>query len=334
MSAVRFADVEEAARRLAGVAARTPVFASRTLDERAGARVLLKCESFQRSGSFKFRGAYNAISRLDPPARRRGVAAFSSGNHAQGVALAAKLLGAPAVIVMPRDAPAVKLEATRGYGAEIVLYERAEQSREAIARRLCEERGMTLVPPFDHPMIVAGQGTAGLELVDEAPDLDALVAPVGGGGLLAGCALAARARRPAIRLWGVEPQAANDTWLSLRRGERVATAQADSIADGLLPTSPGEITFPILRDHLEDVVLVSEEEIVEAVRFLFLRMKIVVEPSGAAPVAALLAGKIEAARGKRVGVIVSGGNIDPAVLARIAAGRPARDGFDGAGPPC
>ena len=311
---ITFADVQAAAGRLAGVANRTPIVTSRTFDERIGAKVFFKCENFQRGGAFKFRGAYNTISQLSDEQRRRGVASFSSGNHAQGLALAARLLDAPAVIVMPHDAPEVKRAATRGYGAEVVLYDRVEQKREEVARRLGEERGLTLVPPFDHPHIIAGQGTAALELLTDVPDLDVLLVPIGGGGLISGCSIAAHALRPGVRVIGVEPETANDSYLSLQKGERVSTPQSRSIADGLLPTAPGEITFPIMQQHLESIALVSDDEMAEAVRFLLMRMKILVEPSGAAPVAALMSGKVPNVNGKRIGVILSGGNVDPQKL--------------------
>jgi threonine dehydratase len=314
--AVTLADVQEAAHRLEGVANRTPIVTSRTLDERAGRRVFLKCESFQRGGAFKFRGAYNRISRLSTEERRRGVVAFSSGNHAQGVALAARLLGAPATIVMPSDAPPVKLAATRDYGAEVVLFDRLHEDREAVGARLGRERGLTLVPPYDDPAIMAGQGTAALELLEEVPDLDALVVPVSGGGLIAGCATAARGLRPDIRSFGVEPEGANDTQRSLAAGERVTIPPPATIADGLRVTSPGRLTFPVVRRLVEAVLTVSEAEIREALRFLLLRMKLVVEPSGAVPVAAVLGGKLPADC-RRLGVIVSGGNIDPALLAEL-----------------
>lgn len=310
-------DIQAAAQRLSGIANHTPVVTSRTFDERVGASVFFKCENFQRGGAFKFRGAYNMISQLSDDQRRRGVVSFSSGNHAQGVALAAKLLAVPAVIVMPRDAPEVKLAATRGYGAEVVLYNRVEQKRDAIAHRLAEERGLALVPPFDHPHIIAGQGTAALELLADVPDLDVLIVPIGGGGLISGCSIAAHALRPGMRVIGVEPETANDSYLSLQKGERVSTPQSHSIADGLLPTAPGEITFPIMLQHLESIALVSDGEIAEAVRFLALRMKLVVEPSGAAPAAALISGRVANVSGKRIGVIVSGGNVDPYKLAGL-----------------
>jgi threonine dehydratase len=317
---VSLADVEEAAVTLEGVANRTPVVTSRTLDEKAGRRVFLKCESFQRGGAFKFRGAYNRISRLSREEARRGVVAFSSGNHAQGVALAARLLGVPATIVMPSDAPSVKLAATRVYGAEVMPYDRATQDREEIGRRLARDRGLTLVPPYDDPAIIAGQGTTALELVAEVPDLEALVVPVSGGGLIAGCATAARGLSPGIRVFGVEPADGNDTQLSLAAGKRVTIPPPATIADGLRVPTPGRLTFPIVQRLVEAVVTVSEAEIREALRFLLLRMKLAVEPSGAVGVAAVLAGRIP---GGRVGVVVSGGNIDPALLAELWAGETA-----------
>jgi threonine dehydratase len=328
--AITFDDVLAARRRLAGVANVTPVVTSRTLDAATGRRLFLKCESFQRGGAFKFRGAYNKIAGLPEEARRRGVVAFSSGNHAQGVALAARLLGVPAAIVMPDDAPPVKLAATRGYGAEVVLYERLGEDRDEVARRLVEERGRTLVPPYDDPAVMAGQGTAALELLEAVPDLDALVSPVSGGGLMAGSATAARALRPSIRILGVEPEDANDTFLSLAAGERVAIEHPATVADGLRQRTPGALTFPILKRELEGVLLVSEAAILDAVRFLFLRMKLVVEPSGAVGVAAALAGLLPAGV-DRVGVIVSGGNLDPGLLPRLWPDEPAEVPARGAG---
>ncbi len=268
-------------------------------------------------GAFKFRGAYNFLATLAPHERRRGVVAFSSGNHAQGVALAARLLGISATIVMPTDAPAVKLTATREYGAEIVLYRREEANREAIAREIVQRRGATLVPPFDDARIVAGAGTAALELLEDAAALDAIVVPLGGGGLIAGTAIAAHALDESIAIYGVEPQAGDDFARSLQRGERVTTAVPQTIADGLQTTSPGELTFAIAREHVRAVVTVSDGELRDAMRFAFARMKLVVEPSGAAPLAALLQGRIAGIAGKRVGAIVSGGNIDPARYARL-----------------
>ncbi|HEY4724341.1 MAG TPA: pyridoxal-phosphate dependent enzyme [Anaerolineae bacterium] len=314
---VTFEDIKIAAERLAGHAHRTPIATSRTFDALASAQVFFKCENLQRAGAFKFRGAYNTISQLSKEQRQRGVVSFSSGNHAQGVALAAKLLNTPAVIVMPSDAPEVKLTATRGYGAEVVLYDRVEQKREVIARQIADERGLTLVPPFDHPHIIAGQGTAALELLTDVPDLDVLLAPIGGGGLISGCSIAAHALRPGLRIIGIEPDTANDTYLSLQKGERISTPQSLSVADGLLPTMPGEITFAIMQQHLETVALVADDEMVEALRFLLLRMKLLVEPSGAAPAAALMRGRISNVAGKKVGVVLSGGNLDPKKLSEF-----------------
>lgn len=314
-NAITFENVTAAAQRLAGIAHRTPIVTSRTLNELTSAEVFCKCENLQRAGAFKFRGAFNTISQLSDEQRRRGVVSFSSGNHAQAVALVGKLLHTPTVIVMPNDAPAVKLAATRGYGAEVVVYDRVEQKREAIAKQLAEERGLTLVPPFDHPHIIAGQGTAALELSTDVPDLDVLIVPIGGGGLIAGSCIAAHALNPKLRIFGVEPETANDSYLSLQRGSIVSTPQSHSIADGLLPTAPGQLTFPIMRQHLEAIVLVSDEELADATRFMLLRAKLLVEPSGAAPIAALLTKKAPNVAGKKIGVILSGGNIDPAKLA-------------------
>jgi threo-3-hydroxy-L-aspartate ammonia-lyase len=298
-------DVTAAAARLSGVAHRTPVLTSRTLDAQTGASIHVKAECFQRGGSFKLRGAYNKISSLPTG---QGVVAYSSGNHAQAVAIAARERGVGAVIVMPRDAPDAKLDATRGYGAEVVLYDRRTESREQIGRRLADERGLALVRPYDDPLVMAGQGTVALELLEEVPDLDVLVVPVGGGGLISGCATVAAAMRPGIRVVGVEPDAWDDTRRSLARGERVTTAGPDSIADGLLAPSPGELTFPVIRRLVADVVTVTDAQIMRAVRFLGDRMKVVAEPSGAAATAALLAGAVPA-EGARVGVVLSGGNV-------------------------
>ena len=314
---VTFQDIQSAAERLYRIAHRTPIATSRTLNDLIGADVYGKCENLQRAGAFKFRGAYNAVSQLSDEQRQRGVVAYSSGNHAQALALVGKLLHTPTVIVMPQDAPAVKLAATRGYGAEVVLYDRVEQKREVIARQLGEERGLTLIPPFEHPHIIAGQGTAALELLTDVPDLDVLIAPIGGGGLISGCSIAAHALKPDVRIIGIEPDTANDTYLSLQKGEIVATPQAHSIMDGLLPNAPGQLTFPIMREHLEGVTLVTDEEATQAVQFLLMRMKLLVEPSGAAPLAALLAGKIPNVQGKKIGLILSGGNIDAGQLAGL-----------------
>jgi threonine ammonia-lyase medium form len=313
-NSITFKDIQSAAIRLVGQAYRTPIVTSRTFDDLIGAKVFFKCENLQRAGAFKFRGAYNTISQLSGEQRSRGVVTFSSGNHAQAVALVAQLLNMPAVIVMPHDAPEIKLNATRGYGAEVVLYDRVEQKREAIAKQIAEERGMALVPPFDHPYIIAGQGTTALEFMTDVPDLDVLIVPIGGGGLISGCSIAAHALRANIRVFGVEPETANDTFLSLQKGERVGTPQSHSIADGLLPTMPGEITFAIMQQNLEAVVLVKDEELIRAVQFLLLRMKILVEPSGAAPVAALMNDRVLGVRGQKIGVVLSGGNIDPKKL--------------------
>jgi threo-3-hydroxy-L-aspartate ammonia-lyase len=313
------ADVRAAAQRLAGIAHRTPVVRSRTLDARCGAQVFVKCENLQRMGAFKFRGAYNFLASLPPAARRAGVVAFSSGNHAQGVALAARLLGVAATIVMPSDAPAVKLDATREYGAEVVLYERERSHREQIARGVAAERGATLVPPFDDPRIVAGAGTAALELIEDAGELDAIVVPVGGGGLIGGTAIAAHDVNPATAIYGVEPQAGDDFAQSLARGERVTIPVPRTIADGLQTTSPSDLTFAIAQEHVRAIVTVTDDELRAAMRFAFERMKLVIEPSGAAALAALMHGRIAQLGGLRVGAIVSGGNIDPARYAQLLA---------------
>jgi threonine dehydratase len=308
--------VREAAERLRGVAHRTPVVTSRTLDERAGARVFCKCENLQRVGAFKFRGAYNRIAMLGEHERKRGVVAYSSGNHAQGVALAARLHGVRATVVMPDDAPSGKRDAVLGYGAEIVSYDRRTESRERIAERLARERAAVLVPPFDDPAIIAGQGTAALELFEDCGPLDALVVPVGGGGLAAGSCLAAAALAPDCAVWGVEPEGCDDFRRSLECGERKVVAEPHSIADGLLTPMPGALTFEIVREHHMRVVTVSDDEMKDAMRFAFERMKLVLEPSGAAGLAALLARRIPLS-GKRVGVIFSGGNVDAARFAAL-----------------
>jgi threo-3-hydroxy-L-aspartate ammonia-lyase len=306
---VGYDQVVAAAQRLRGIAHRTPLAFSRTLDARCGANVFLKCENFQRMGAFKFRGAYNLLSSLEASQREAGVVAFSSGNHAQGVALAARLLGIPATIVMPSDAPEVKLEATREYGAEIVLYERERSHREEIAASIAAERRATVVPPFDDPRIVAGAGTAALELLEDADGIEAIVVPVGGGGLMGGTALAAHGINRAIEIYGVEPAAGDDFAQSLACGERVTIAVPRTIADGLRTTSPGVLTFAIAREHTRAIVTVSDDELREAMRFAFERLKLVIEPSAAAPIAALLHHRIAGLEGKRVGAIVSGGNV-------------------------
>jgi threo-3-hydroxy-L-aspartate ammonia-lyase len=311
-------DVHAAAERLAGHAHRTPVFRSRTLDELAGAEVFLKAESLQRVGAFKYRGAFNAVSRLDDEQLRRGVAAFSSGNHAQAVALAAREHGADAVIVMPEDAPASKLTATAAYGAEIVTYDRYAGNREAIGRGVAEERGLTLIPPYDHEHVIAGQGTVGLELLEQAGPLDAIVVPIGGGGLAAGTATIAASLSPGIEVHGVEPEAGDDTKRSLEAGRPVEIPIPRTIADGQGATTPGELTLPINRDLLAGVTLASDAEIVAAMRFLFERQKLVAEPSGAIALAALLSRRLRFT-GARVGVVISGGNIDSARFAELLA---------------
>jgi threonine dehydratase len=316
--AASFDDVEQAAQRLRGVAHRTPAITSSTLDGRTGARVFAKAENLQRMGAFKFRGAYNRLVQLDEGERAAGVVAFSSGNHAQGVALAAKILGVRATIVMPADAPAAKLEATRGYGAEVVLYDRFTQDRVALARAVVAQRGATLVPPFDDPAIIAGQGTAALELIEDVGSLDVLLVSLGGGGLLSGCALAATTLSPGIAVYGVEPAAGDDWVQSLARNERVTIPVPDTIADGMQTTAPGELTFPIVQALCAGVVTVTDDELRAAMRFAFERLKLVIEPSGAAPLAAVLNGRVDV-RGKRVGITISGGNVDPAAFGKMIA---------------
>jgi threonine dehydratase len=316
-ASLSLADVEAAARRLRGRITRTPVVTSQSLDDVTGFKVYLKCENLQRAGAFKIRGALNKLLALDEAERARGVVAFSSGNHAQGVALAAQMVGTSAVVCMPTDAPALKVSATRGYGADIVFYDRLKDDREAVARTLAEETGRVLVPPFDDHAIMAGQGTAALELMQDVPSLDALVAPIGGGGLMAGCSTVARALYPGIRVIGVEPESGNDTYLSLARGERVTIPPPLTIADGVRITTPGELTFPILREHLAAIALVTEDEIKTAVRFMLLRARLVVEPTGALGVAAALAGKLALDAGAQVGIVISGGNIDPELLVSL-----------------
>ncbi|MCO8269632.1 pyridoxal-phosphate dependent enzyme [Actinoplanes sp. TRM 88003] len=315
---VTLQDVREAAKRIEGVAHHTPVLHSRTLDERVGAQVYLKCENLQRIGAFKFRGAYNAIRRLSPEQLARGIAAYSSGNHAQAVALSAKELGTSAVIVMPEDTPRSKLDAVAGYGAEIITYDRYTGDREAIGAQLAADRGVALIPPYDHPDVIAGQGTAALELLEEVGHLDAIVVPVGGGGLIAGSSIAAKGVQPGIQVVGVEPEAGNDTQLSLAAGERVRIPVPRTIADGQAAPIPGELTFSINKELVDRIVLVSEDEIRDALRFAVDRLKLVTEPSGATGVAALLAGRLDPAPA-RIGVIISGGNVGAARLAELLA---------------
>jgi len=309
VSEVGIEDIQAAAERISSIAHRTPVMTSQTFDVRTGIRAFFKCENLQRGGAFKIRGAANFVFSIPKPDLPRGVVAYSSGNHAQAVAIAAAAAGASATIVMPEDAPRSKIEATRGYGARVITYNRAGESREAIGRKISEETGAALAPPYDHPRIIAGQGTAVLEILEQTDDLDALAICVGGGGLIAGSAIAAKALRPGIRIFGVEPEAANDTWQSFRAGRRVEIPLPRTCADGLMSTSPGALTFPVMQRLVEDILLVSEQEIRETMKFLLTRMKLLVEPSGAVAAAAVLFGKLPRGLG-RVGVILSGGNTD------------------------
>ena len=316
--AVTYADVAAAHERIKPFAKRTPVLTSSTVDALTGAKVHFKCENFQRMGAFKFRGAYNALSQLSSAQKRKGVVAFSSGNHAQAVALSGKLLGIPATIVMPTDAPKVKLEATRGYGAEVVLYNASNEDRQKIAEKLAAERGLTLIPPFDHPHILAGQGTAAKELIEETGPLDILMVPCGGGGLLSGCSIAAKHLSPRCRVIGVEPAAGDDGLRAFRSGKLETIRLPDTIADGARTTSLGKITFALIQQHVDDFLTVTDEELLKWMFFLWERMKIVVEPTGALAAAALLQAKIDA-KGKKVGVVISGGNVDLAWAARQLA---------------
>ncbi len=319
--AISFDDVKSAAQQLKGVANRTPVLTSRTFNERAGCQVFFKCENLQRIGAFKFRGAYNALSRLSQAEKARGVVTHSSGNHAQGIALAAKLLGISATIAMPTDAPASKVAATKGYGAKIVHYDRQSQDRAVITAQLVQTQGLVLIHPYDHPHIMAGQGTAALELLEDVPDLDLLVAPVGGGGLLSGCATAAKALRPDISIFGVETETSNDWWQSFQKGERVKIDPPQTIADGMRTQQPGELTFPVIRDKVAEILLVSDAQVVETLNFMLLRMKILAEPTGAVAPAALFHRRVKVSPGTKVGVIISGGNIDAELLAQLVAGQ-------------
>ncbi|KST59735.1 serine dehydratase [Methylobacterium sp. GXS13] len=311
-----YADVARAAERIAGVAHRTPVLTSRTADAMTGAKLFFKAENLQRGGAFKFRGAYNAISALPEAVRARGVLSFSSGNHAQAIALASQLLGIPATIVMPSDAPAAKIAATRGYGAEVVLYDRYSQDREALGRALAEPRGMTVIPPFNHPDVIAGQGTLAQELIEEAGPLDVLVACLGGGGQLAGCALAAAALSPGCRVLGVEPEAGNDGQQSFRSGQVVTIPVPRTIADGAQSTALGDLTFAIIRRDVADILTVSDAQLVATMRFFAERMKLLVEPTGCLAAAAVLHGLVDV-KAKRVGVVISGGNVDLATFAQL-----------------
>ncbi len=301
--------VRDAASRIKALARRTPVFSSTSIDRAAGVEVHFKCENLQRGGAFRIRGASNLILSIPDQDLKHGVVAFSSGNHAQAVAMAAKHVGTKATIVMPEDAPRGKLEATRNHGAKIITYNRRQESREAIAAQILKETGATLVPPFDHPLVMAGQGTAALELLEAVPHLDAIIAPIGGGGLLAGCATIAKALDPDIHVFGAEPERANDTYLSMQAGHRVEIPTPDTIADGLRSPQPGALTFPILRRHVEKVLLVTEDEIRSTVKLLLMRMKLLVEPSGAVAAAAVLHHKMPGDV-RSIGVILSGGNLD------------------------
>jgi threonine dehydratase len=319
---ISFADIEAAAERLRGVAHRTPVMTSRTADELTGSRLFFKCENLQRMGAFKFRGAYNALAQFTPQQRERGAIAFSSGNHAQAIALSARLLGMKAVIVMPQDAPALKIAATRGYGAEVILYDRYTQDRETLGRQLAAERGMTLIPPYDHPHVMAGQGTAALELLQDVGSLDLLLVCVGGGGLISGCATASKHLLPACRVVGVEPEAGNDVQQSLRRGEIVHIDVPKTIADGAQTQHAGRLTFPVIRALVDDVLTVSDTQLVRTMRFFMERMKLAVEPTGCLGAAAAFEA-VAPVKGKRVGVIVSGGNIDAERYAQLLLGEAA-----------
>jgi threonine dehydratase len=307
--AITYADVAAAAERIAGHAHRTPTLTSRTVDERTGARVFLKCENLQRIGAFKFRGAYNAVSRLSPEDRGRGVLSFSSGNHAQAVALAGKLLGVRVTIVMPSDAPAVKIEATRGYGAEVVLNDKRKETREEVAERIVRERGLTMIPPFDNPHVIAGQGTAAKELIEDAGKLDFLFVPVSGGGLISGCAVAAAHLSPGCKVIGVEPEAGDDATRSFRTKTLQTCYNPETIADGARTHQLGNLTFPLILRYVSDMATVSDAEIVRTMLYLWERMKIIVEPTGALGAAGLFERGLPVA-GKKVGVILSGGNVD------------------------
>ena len=313
-----YADVQAAAARLEGKARKTPVMTSRTADDAAGAHLFFKAENFQRGGAFKFRGAYNALSKMNQTMRSRGVIAVSSGNHAQGVALAGRLLGAPITIIMPKDAPLIKIQATRGYGAEVILYDRYTDDRDHIAAELSRERGAPIVHPYDNPDIVAGQGTAAKELFEEVGELDLLVTPLGGGGLLSGSALSAAALSPRCRVFGVEPEAGDDGRQSFRKGEVVTIAAPRSIADGALATYVGKTGFPILQAHVCDIAVVPDAALVRAMIFFAERMKMIVEPTGCLAAAAVMEGVLPC-RGMKVGIILSGGNVDLAAFARLTA---------------
>lgn len=320
--AITYGDIAAAHDRIREAAHRTPVLTSRTADAMTGAHLFFKAENLQRMGAFKFRGAYNAISQFTTEQRRGGVLAFSSGNHAQAIALSARELGVPALILMPQDAPQMKIDATRGYGAEVILFDRYREDREALAQRLAAERGMTLIPPYDHPHVMAGQGTAAKELIEDAGELDVLVVCLGGGGLLSGSAVAARALNPDIEIYGVEPQAGNDGQQSLRTGRIVHIETPRTIADGAQTQHLGQYTFPVIRSLVDDILTVTDDELVRTMQFFASRTKIVLEPTGCLAAAAVLQGQLDV-RGKRVGIVLSGGNVDMARFARLTLGEPA-----------
>ncbi|MDM8521526.1 threo-3-hydroxy-L-aspartate ammonia-lyase [Anaerolineales bacterium HSG6] len=314
--AINFDDVIQAAETITGIVNRTPILTSRTINHLTGYEVYFKCENFQRVGAFKFRGAYNALSRLSEAEKAGGVITHSSGNHAQGIALSAKLLGISATIVMPTDAPQSKMNATRDYGAEIVLYDRQVKVREEVSAQVGAERGLTLIHPYDHPHIMAGQGTVALELLADVPDLDILVGPVGGGGLLSGCSTAAKTIKPNIEIFGVETETSNDWWLSFQQNERVHIPPPDTIADGIRTQQPGELTYPVIRELVSEILLVSDKEVISAMRLLLTRLKILAEPTGAVALAAVL-NRLKVTPGSKVGVIISGGNVDEELLANL-----------------
>ena len=321
---ITFADIQAAQQRLAGIAHRTPVLTSRTADARCGAQLFFKCENFQRMGAFKFRGAYNAVARLEPAQRAAGVVAYSSGNHAQAIALACRLLASHAVIVMPSDAPRAKVAATRSYGGEVVFYDRYREDREALGRQLAAERGLTLIPPYDHPDVMAGQGSAAAELIETVGPLDVLLAPLGGGGLLSGSAVAAHALSPGCTVIGVEPEAGDDGRQSLRAGHIVHIATPETLADGAQTLHLGQHTFAVIAARVSDIVTVSDAQLLETMAWFAERMKLVLEPTGVLAAAAVFSGQL-ALTGKRVGVILSGGNVDLARYATLLAERPAAE---------
>lgn len=315
-NSITITDIQTAAKRLAGIAHRTPVITSRTVNQRINSQVFFKCENFQRTGSFKFRGAYNALSQLSETQKQKGVLTFSSGNHAQGIALAGQLLNIPTTIVMPNDAPAVKQTATRGYGAEVILYNRQQTNREELAKTIVQERGLILIPPYDHPDIIAGQGTTALELIEEVGELDLLLVCCGGGGLLSGCAIATKALLPNCQVIGVEPQLADDATRSFHSKILHTVNNPNTIADGARTPSLGKITFPLVLHYVDDMVTVSEEAILRTMFFLWSRLKIVVEPTGVLAAAALLESVVTASEAK-IGVIISGGNVDLAQIGKL-----------------